>query len=335
MMARGDDGTIYITRRHIGDVVALPDANGDGKADAVNIVVWQLPDVHGIAIHDSKMYLATVSAVYVADMAADGTVGPPRKIIGGLPPGGRHANRTLAVGPDNKLYVTIGSTGNANLEPDPRSAGILRADLDGKNVEIFCSGLRNDLGMDWHPKTGQMWGMDNGIDWLGSDRPPEELNLLEKGKHYGWPFVSGKNVPTKVDKHVPPAFDIKAWTAKSTPSVLEYTAHTAPLQSTFYRGSQFPPEYRNDYFVAMHGSGNAKPPVGYEVVRVHFRADGTPEKFEPFVGGFVIGGGGGGGEKPHFFGRPAGIVEAKDGALMFTDDINGVVYRVSYGGSKQ
>ncbi len=324
MLAVADDGTVYVTRRDRDDVLALEDRDGDGKAEKTRPVVKNMPGVHGIAIRDHRMYLATVNEVYVAEIKK-GSVGEPKKILGGLPPGGRHPNRTLGLDPQGMLYITVGSTCNCCLEPYAESATILRAKADGSDKEIFATGLRNTLGIGWHPVSKEMYGMDNGTDWLGDGFPPEELNKIEKGKHYGWPFVYGDQQLIDLQNY-PPGFDPKAYLAKSTPPVLEYQAHNAPLQLVFYTGSQFPQAYRNDAFVAMHGSWNRKPPTGYKIVRVKFSPEGKPLEFQRFVTGFLNK------EGTKAFARPAGIAVAKDGSLLFSCDKTGVIYRVSYKG---
>lgn len=165
--------------------------------------------------------------------------------------------------------------------------------------------------------------MDHGTDWLGDGFPPEELNRLEAGKHYGWPFVYARGELIQL-KNYPEGFSAESYLARSTPSVLEYRAHSAPMQMVFYTGTQFPEEYRNDAFVAMHGSWNRKPPSGYEVVRVRF-VDGKPSSLEQFLTGFLIE------EKvPMTFGRPAGLAVAADGSLLVGCDKTGVIYRISY-----
>lgn len=328
MLAVAPDGGVYVTRRKPGDVVALRDADGDGRADTVRTVVKNMPQVHGIAIHGQRLFLADVRHVYAAEIQENGAVSEPERIISGLPPGGRHPNRTLAVGPDDKLYITVGSTCNACLEEDPRSASVLQANLDGSQATIFAQGLRNTLGLDWRPTSGELWGMDNGTDWLGDTEPTEELNKLIKGQHYGWPFAYDNNQLIELQNY-PEAFDPQAWAAKSTPSVLGYAPHSAPLQLVFYTGSQFPEEYRRDAFVCLHGSWNRRPPVGYEIARILFDEQGAPTAIQPFLTGFLL--------PPAsdeqewtYFGRPAGIAVATDGALLFSDDENGVIYRVAY-----
>lgn len=321
IMAVGDDGTLYVTRPKSGDVVALRDTDGDGVADARDIATGDLPEVHGITLHDGKMYLVTVNDVYVADMEGN-QVDEPKRIIQGIPPGGRHPNRTLGFGPDGMLYITVGSTCNCCFEPSEESAAVLQANPQDWTRKVFASGLRNTIGFGWHPQTKVMWGMDHGSDWLGDDFPPEELNRLEGGKFYGWPLAGGGRIIEL--QTYPEGFDREEYLAKTVPPVLEYQAHAAPIQMAFYTGTQFPAEYRNDAFVAMHGSWNREPPIGYEVVRIDFNEQGDPVRFEPFITGFLV-------EGPAFFGRPCGVAVGKDGSLFIGDDANGVVYRVSYG----
>ncbi len=324
MICVGEDGTVYVTRREAGDVIALRDIDGNGRADSRKTVVGNLPGVHGITIHGGRMYLCTARELYVADLKGS-DVGPRRKVLGGLPPGGRHPNRTIAFGPDGWLYITVGSTCNCCIEKNPESAAIIRVREDGSGRTIFATGLRNTLGFGWHPLSREMYGMDNGSDGLGDEIPHEELNRLEEGRHYGWPFVYDMGEVIKL-KTYPKGFDRKAWLARSTSPVLLYTAHTAPLQMAFYTGSQFPEEYRNDAFVAMHGSWNRKPPAGYEVLRVKFTSDGKPMEFKPFLTGFLVDKDG----SPWTFGRPAGIAIGKDGSLLVGCDKTGVIYRIHY-----
>ncbi len=321
MLAVGDDGTLYVTRREPGDVLALRDSDGDGKADQKTTVIPRLPGAHGITLHQGKMYIATVRELYAGDLK-DGKVGPLKQLIGDIPEGGRHPNRTLAFGPDGMLYLRVGSTCNNCVEPSPESATILRMKPDGSDRKIFATGLRNTIGFGWHPKTQEMWGMDHGSDWLGNDVPPEELNRLQEGKHYGWPFVYADRQVIDV-KAGPPVEELKAFAQKTEPMVLGYQAHSSPLQMVFYTGDQFPAEYRNDAFICMRGSWNRKPPAGYEVVRIRFDESGKPQKFEKFLTGFLLKG-------PEHFARLAGIAQAKDGSLLIGDDTFGVIYRVSY-----
>lgn len=321
LLAVGPSGHIYLTRRDQGDVL-LFQIGPNGLAAGAPVRVASRPGMHGIGFHAGKVYLAATKEVFRAEVQPDGSFGPLEMIIHDLPDAGQHPTRTVQVGPDNMLYIGIASATNDAIEPNPEAATIVRASLDGKSRAIFAAGLRDVIGWGWHPQTGELWGMDHGIDWLGDDEQPEELNRIEKGRHYGWPYFFGKD-GDNVNRFPPGGISKAEMRAAVTPMVLGYTAHAGPMQLSFYAGGQFPDEYRGDMFVSMRGSWNRKPASGYEVVRVRFR-DGQPQKIEPFVTGFVDGGA--------EYGRLTGNAIAPDGSLLFTDDRNGVIYRVSYPG---
>lgn len=328
VIATAPDGTVYVSRREQGDVLMLRDTNGDGRADGAPRVVANRPGAHGLAIHDNKFYLITVNEIFVSDIKADGTLAGLKLIIGDLPDGGQHGNRTIAFGPDGMLYISAGSTCNACNESNPESATMLRASPDGKTRTIYASGLRNTIGFDWKPDTAELWGLDNGIDFLGDEVQPEELNKIEQGKQYGWPHVWGAG---GLNPQSTPVGGITKdqWKALSQPMVLGYAAHAAPMQLVFYRGGysakSFPGEYVGDAFATMRGSWNRKPASGYEIVRIHFDG-GKPQSITPFVTGFLTDGG-----KTHIA-RPMGLAVWKDGSLLMADDANGSIYRISYDG---
>lgn len=325
ILAVAPDGTIYLSRRDEGDVLMFKDADGDGRADGPPVRVASRAGAHGLAIKDGKLYLATVKEIFVADIRADGTLGPLSLLIGDLPDAGQHPNRTIAFGPDNMLYISAGSTCNACNESNPENATILRAMPDGKSRTIFASGLRNTIGFGWQPKTGELWGMDQGIDFLGDEVQPEELNRIERGKRYGWPHIWGDG---GVNPQSTPQGEISkaTWKAISRPMVMGYTAHAAAMQMVFYPGGSFPADALGDAFVTMRGSWNRKPSSGYEVVRIRFQ-NGEPRAFEPFVTGFLTDAG-----RTHIA-RPVGLAVAHDGSLLMADDANGVIYRIAYVGT--
>lgn len=314
-------GRVYATDREAGTVTMLQDTNGDGTAD-IKQVVANIKQVHGITIHNNTMYLVTVREVYRAAMNPDGTLGQPQLLIDDLPDGGQHPNRTIAFGPDGFMYITVGSTCNACPEPNPENATILRANPDGTNRKIFAKGLRNTIGFGWHPQTGELWGMDHGIDWLGDTEQKEELNKIVQNADYGWPYIFGEGKYNPSDR---PQGDTTyaQYLQKTTLPSLLYTAHAAPMAMSFYTGTQFPAEYQNDAFIAMRGSWNRSSPVGYSIVRVHFE-NGQPARFEEFLTGFLVDN-----NRSHF-GRLVGVTMHPDGSLLFSDDTNGVIYRVSY-----
>jgi Raf kinase inhibitor-like YbhB/YbcL family protein len=321
------DGTVYVSQRDAGTLTMLKDTDGDGVAD-VQKVVAKRPHLHGLALRGDDFYFVTIRELYVAKRKPDGTLGEPRLLLNNLSDAGQHPNRTIAFGPDGMLYISIGSTTNAADERDPEAATLLRATPDGKKRTIYASGLRNTIGFAWHPITRQLWGMDHGIDYMGNDRPREELNELLENTRYGWPFVSEDGIISPHPK--PPApYTAEKWAEMSRKPVLTYTAHSAPLQFTFYTGSQFPAEYKNDAFVAMRGSWNRKPASGYEVVRVRFNPQGRPEKIEPFLTGFLLPGGAEEGKDGHI-GRLCGLALHTDGSLLLSDDTNNTIYRITY-----
>ncbi len=325
MLAVGDDGTLYVTRRDSGDVLALKD-DGTGKAATPRKVVTDLPRVHGIALHAGRMYLATIREVYIADMNADGSVGTPRAIVTGLPDGGQHPNRTVGVGPDGMLYVSVGSTCNQCIETNDEHATILQLALDGTRRGVFARGLRNTVGFTWNPDTRVMWGVDHGSDYKGNEIPPEELNEIQNGLHYGWPFCYGKRIADESYALDPPGSTKGEFCPRTVAPTLTFDAHAAPMQIAFYQGTTFPAEYRGDAFVALRGSWNRSPAVGYKVVRIEFR-DGVPVRTTDFLTGFLAQNG------ERHYGRIAGIAVGRDGSLLVSDDTNGVIYRVSHGTS--
>jgi glucose/arabinose dehydrogenase len=320
LVARG--ASLYVTRPELGDVIRIDDADGDGAADARATVASGFPMVHGIAFRDNQVYLATPNQVLLANVDVSGDFGAPEVIIDDLPDGGQHPLRTLGISPDDRLFISVGSTCDACDDSNPESATMLVAALDGSARSTFASGLRNTIGFGWHPTTGQLWGMDHGSDWRGGDTPPEELNALAEGGDYGWPYCYGDRIVDPVIQD-PPEGTKQEYCADTSGPALSTQAHNAPIGLAFYTGTSFPSEYRDDAFIAMHGSWNRYPPTGYKVVRLVFDG-GVPQRFEDFVTGFLIEDG------AATFGRPADITVAPDGSLLFSDDTSGAIYRVRY-----
>lgn len=324
IIAVTDDGKIYVSRREQGAVALLTDSNGDGRADDVTDVVTGKKDVHGLAVHENWLYMVTIKELYRAEINDDGTLGEPKLLRDDLPDGGQHPNRTIGFSPEGKLYLSVGSTCNACDEPRDEHATILRMDIDGSNQEIFAEGLRNTIGFDWHPETDELWGFDHNSDGRGNDLPPEQLNHIQEGKHYGWPWVYGKQEIDYFTNAPPPnKMSRKEFSETTEPMVLGYQAHSAPMQWSYYTGNAFPREYHNDAFVAMRGSWNRYPAVGYEVVRIQFE-NGRPQSVEPFITGWLTDN-----DTVHF-GRLVGLAEHPDGYLLLCDDENGIMYRIAY-----
>jgi Raf kinase inhibitor-like YbhB/YbcL family protein len=325
ILATAEDGTVYVTQRQPGNLVMLRDVDGDGIFDVQRIVA-RIPYLHGVLIDGRQIYLVDIHRIYVADLMPNGGLGRLRVLVKNLPDAGQHPNRTLGMSPDGELHVSIGSTCNECREPNPNHATLQKLlDLQGAaRREIVASGLRNTLGFDWHPSSGRLYAFDNGIDMLGDDEQGEELNEVASGKRYGWPYVYDHD---QINPHTEPVhLTSEQWAEMSEEPVGLYTPHSAPMQMTFYTGEQFPLDYRDSAFAPMRGSWNRKPPSGYEVLRLRFSAAGDFEAFEPFVTGFLQPMGT---DQFGFFGRPVGVTTAQDGALLFTDDTNNILYRVA------
>jgi len=299
------------------------DANGDGYADGKQILLDQVPQAHGLALHDGWLYVGEGNAVARVrfDAESRALTGSPERIVQGLPSGGNHWTRTVGIGPDGFLYVAVGSSCNVCIEEDARRAAINRYRLDGSDGKVYASGLRNSVGFAWRPDRNELYATDNGRDLLGDDFPPCELNRVVEDGFYGWPLANGTNVPDpnygttnpeKLKNAIAPAH--------------AFGAHTAPLGITFYTGTQLPERYRGAAFVALHGSWNRSRKAGYKVVALLFQPDGSIVE-EDFAVGFE--------HDDEVIGRPVDIAVGPDGALYVSDDYAGSVYRIAYQSAAQ
>ncbi len=317
MMLLKDD-ILYVSVPNRGKVVALPDRNNDKKADETITFIDGLNNPHGIDFYNGWFYIAEENRVIRVkddngDLKADN--GTLEVLIDNLPTGG-HFTRTVKLY-NNSLYLSIGSSCNVCYEQDERRAAINICTPEGKDCRIFAKGLRNAVGFVFHPITGRMYATDNGRDMLGDDAPPDEINLIEDGKNYGWPICYGKNIhDTDFDKNVyvrNPCME-----PFEMPSLIDLQAHSAPLGLAFYYGDNFPQEYRGNLFVAYHGSWNRRVPTGYKIVRIDINNSTVTD----FATGWLQGG--------NVLGRPVDIIVANDGSLFVSDDNAGKIYRIYY-----
>lgn len=321
-MAVSPEGTLLVARRSRNEVVALEDKDRDGKAEP-QVVLSNMTNAHSLAFKDGWLYVATTPAVMRVKWANGKPIGEPEKVVD-LPTStpSVHVTRTIRFGPDGRLYVSIGSSCNACVEPDPRRTTIQVVTSDG-TLEPYARGLHNALGFDWDPQTGRMWANETGPEGMGDETPPDEINLIEQGKHYGFPFFVGANVSTRV---LPEMKDITPDVSEDAvvKPVLELPAHITGLDLRFYTGTQFPAPYRNALFMTMHGASTLPAPkrIGYKVVRVLMK-DGRPTGLEDFATGWLKDG--------VVSGRPAGLMTGADGALYVSDDNKGFIYRIAYG----
>ena len=313
-------GDLLVSQPREGQVtLLLRDRDGDGKPDGRTVLLSGLDRPHGLDLHDGWLYVAETDAVGRIRFDADTrtTSGAFERVVTGLPTGGNHWTRTVRVGPDGMLYVSIGSSCNACIEEDPRRAAIVRYRLDGSGQEIYATGLRNAVGFDWRPGTGELYATDNGRDLLGDDFPPCELDRIVQGGFYGWPFANGNRVPD-------PDFGNghEAQIAASIPPVHGFRAHNASLGITFVHGTRVPPDYRGAALVALHGSWNRTRKDGYKVVSLHWQPDGQIVERD-FLSGFL--------DNDDVIGRPVDVAEGPDGAFYVSDDYAGAIYRVAFG----
>lgn len=321
LMAVSPEGTLVVAKR--AEVVALPDANHDGVAEP-RVLLKDLAYAHSLAFRDGYLYIGTTPAVLRVKWERGEVVGTPEPYVT-LPSStpAMHTSRSIAFGPDGRLYVGIGSSCNVCVEEDPRRTTIQVFDGPGAQGRTFAAGLHNAVGFDWDPATGRMWAVDTGQEQLGDDYPPDEINLIEDGRHYGFPYFHGRNTASTVPELQGASRPLTA--AQVVPPAFELPAHASPLGLTFYRGTAFPEAYRGSMFIAVHGSSQRKAgKVGYSVVRVTMK-DGRPVAREDFVTGWLSG--------DTFSGRPAGVITGADGALYVSDDNRGFVYRIAAAGA--
>ncbi len=308
------DNTVFVSIPNQGRIAALPDENGDGRADRIVTVVDGLNRPHGYAWHQGFLYVAEedmVSRYTYTDLSVDSAT---REELVALPTGG-HWTRTIRVF-NNSLLVSVGSSCNVCRESNPKRAAITKCGLDGSNCTQFATGLRNAVSFVQHPETGEIYATDNGRDRLGPDTPPEEINNVEQGKNYGWPICYGDQIhDTAFDKNTyvrDPCLDTE-------PPVVEMQAHMAPLGLRFNQDT-FTEEYHGDLFVALHGSWDRREPVGYKVMRIPFENGEFSEPVD-FATGWIDG--------STVHGRPVDVIFHQD-ALYITDDNAGKIYRVTY-----
>lgn len=312
-------GDLVVARTR-ADAIALleRDRNGDGKPDAVRTLLEGLEHPHGLALHGGWLYVGERTGIGRVrfDEATGRTTGAYARIVDDLTGDGFHTTKTLGFGPDGWLYVAQGSTCNVCIERDDRRAAIMRLRPDGAEREVYARGLRNSVGFDWTPWDGALYATENGRDLLGDDTPPDELNRIERGRFYGWPYVNGFDASDPdFGERIPPELGRESFVSP----VHGFRPHNAPLGLKFLRARTLPSGYERTALVALHGSWNRTRPDGYKVVALDWRPDGTIVERD-FLTGFLGPDG--------IIGRPAGVTQGPDGAIFVTDDYAGVVYRV-------
>jgi glucose/arabinose dehydrogenase len=323
-MARSPSGILYVGSRGAGNVYAVVDKDGDHKADRVVTIASGLEMPNGVAFRDGALYVAEVSRVLRYDGIEERLDDPPEPVVvtEDFPSDRHHGWKYIAFGPDGWLYVPVGAPCNICKSEDPVYASITRIRPDGSGREVYASGVRNTVGFTWHPETEELWFTDNGRDWLGNDRPPDELNRApEKGLHFGYPFCHGGDI-------VDPELGSEGACEKYVPPVQKLGPHVAALGLELYTGEMFPAEYRGQLFIAEHGSWNRDDPLGYRVTLV--RLDGTrATSYDVFAQGWLAGS-----DEEAAWGRPVDLEILPDGSMLVSDDKAGAIYRITYGGAE-
>ncbi len=315
-MALGKN-TLFVGSMRAGKVHAIP-LEGERTprviADGLNMPV-------GVAFRDGDLYVSAVSRILrLRDIEAHLNRPPrPETVSSGYPGDTHHGWKFIAFGPDGRLHVPVGAPCNI-CAPDPdRYATITALDVASGKIEVIARGVRNSVGFDWHPQSGELWFTDNGRDWLGDDAPPDELNRVSRpGQHFGYPHCHGGAIAD-------PEFGQGRRCAEFVPPVQNLGAHVASLGMRFYTGTQFPARYRNAVFIAEHGSWNRSSKAGYRVSVVRLRG-ARAVSYESFITGWL--------QNESVWGRPADVLVMRDGSLLVSDDHAGAIYRVFYRGNR-
>lgn len=316
-LALGESGTVFVGSRD-GSVYAVKDTDGDGFAEQHAIIAEHLYMPNGLAYKNKTLYVAEVHRIIKFPLIEDHLTEPlpPEVVYDNLPNDKHHGWKYLRIGLDGKLYTAIGVPCNICEPKDPRHGSLVRLNTDGTGFEILAKGIRNSVGFDWQPNTGQLFFHDNGRDHLGDDVPREELNQWQsRGEDFGFPYCHAGSV-------VDPDFPKQNACVKAKPPAWTYTAHSAPLGMRFYTGKQFPKSYYHQLLVAQHGSWNRSQPSGYQVVVVRFE-NGHPVSEEPLITGWLNPNG-------EAWGRPVDFLPLPDGSVLISDDKAGAIYRLEY-----
>jgi len=315
-------GTLFVGTRDKGVVYAIPGAATSPRGGKPHRVARGLRSPNGVAVRDGALYVAEISRILRFDDIEARLDRPPAPVVVSdrYPTDAGHGWKFIAFGPDGWLYVPVGAPCNVCLPPGPLHQTITRMKPDGSAIEVFARGVRNSVGFDWQPGTRDLWFTDNGRDWLGDDRPPDELNHAPKpGLHFGFPYCHGRATAD-------PQFGRDKPCAEFTPPAAELGPHVAALGMRFYTGAMFPPEYRGRIFIAEHGSWNRSTPIGYRVTTVRLEGN-RAVAYEPFATGWLS-------DTGHIAGRPVDVLVMPDGTLLVSDDYGGAIYRITYRGPR-
>lgn len=315
-MVLGDEGTLFVGSRKAGKLWAISDTDGDQKADSVRLIDKGLNMPSGVEFRDGALYVGAVDRILRYDNIEASLDQPPEPVVvtDALPDKTHHGWKYLRFGPDGKLYIPVGVP--CNICDEAGFGEIRTMNPDGSEMEVYAKGVRNSVGLAFHPENGHLWFTDNGRDMLGDDLPADELNYApDAGMHFGIPYCHQGDL---LDEEFGKGKDC----ADYTPPVAKLAPHSAALGLAFYTGGMFPAEFKNRLFVAQHGSWNRTEKIGYQVLALEVQADGKVLNKKVFVDGWLQG--------QEVWGRPNDVLMMPDGALLVSDDLAGVIYRVTY-----
>jgi glucose/arabinose dehydrogenase len=317
-MVMSPSGTLFVGTQRSGFVYAVKDIDGDHIADKKWVIASGMNNPNGVAIKNGNLYVAEISKVTKFTDIENHLDNPGKGdvIYDKFPTEWPHGWKYIAFGPDGKLYVPVGAPFNIGI-PDERHASIFRMNDDGTGIEKFASGVRNTVGFTWHPITHEMWFTDNGRDMLGDDVPFDELNCAPKaGMNFGYPYFHSGTIKD-------PEFGGTHEASEFTPPAQNLGPHVASLGLKFYTGDMFPAEYKNQIFIAEHGSWNRSKKIGYRVSLVRMK-DNKAAGYETFASGWLDD------ATQTAWGRPVDVLVLADGSMLVSDDTAGVIYRITY-----
>ena len=313
-MAVGKNGTVFAGTRFVGNVYAIVDKGGKRE---VKVIAKGLHRPNGVAYKDGALYVAELSRIIRFDDIENRLDNPPQPVVvfDALPKDEPHGWKFMRLGPDGWLYFQIGAPGNIVMPPYTH-ATIVRVNPDSRVMETVAYGVRNSVGMDFHPLNKQLWFTNNGRDWVNDDLPNDTLHhVTRKGMHFGYPYCHQGDL-------LDPDFGKGRSCGEFDPPALKLGPHVAALGMRFYTGNMFPAEYKNNIFIAEHGSWNRNKKTGYNLSRVVLDNAGKVKKLEVFAEGWLQG--------DTFWGRLADVQVMPDGALLVSDDVAGAIYRIAY-----
>ena len=313
-----DDGTLFVGNRSGDKVFAVRDTNDDGVAEEVNAIASGMNMPNGVDMRNGDLYVSDIDKIWRFPDVLNNLPDPSKELVTDAFPTDRsHGWKFIKFGPDGKLYVPVGAPCNICKRDYNTYSNIMRMDPDGSNLETYVKGVRNTVGFDWHPESGELWFTDNGRDRMGDNRPPDELNrVVRQGEHFGYPFCHGGYLQD-------PQFDSKGCEQFVAPTQ-KLGPHVAALGLEFYEGEMFPDSYQHVAFIAEHGSWNRSEKIGYRVTMVRLNDNDEATSYEVFARGWLQG--------ESSWGRPVDVEVMDDGSMLVSDDAAGHVYRIVYTG---